>query len=347
MGLRNYLQGLALWIDYGLYILFSPYKFKTFPNKIKRILVVEELLIGDLIVTGPSIRALKHKFNAQIDILVNKDMQEVAESLPYINKVVTDKDKLDKNYDIGIIFHKGSLSTSYSLLKNKVKYRIGCTKVGVLSGKGYFLNKKILPNVKEQHKIDDNLDVIRSIGVETMDKSLELLTDRDSDKKIKNLFKEAKLKKFKVVIHPGANYKKHEWVKERYQKVIDFLDKELKCNIIITGAPKDVPLADFICKNTNAIILDLAGKTTIKEFFSVIKSVNLVISVDTSAMHVAAAFKKPVVTIFGGGFPKVWYPYTEKKIVLNKNNRTDNIKDDDVINAIKVLIKNETKLRMW
>ena len=135
------------------------------------IFVVEELLIGDLIVTGPSIRALKHKFNAQIDILVNKDMQEVAESLPYINKVVTDKDKLDKNYDIGIIFHKGSLSTSYSLLKNKVKYRIGCTKVGVLSGKGYFLNKKILPNVKEQHKIDDNLDVIRSIGVETMDKS--------------------------------------------------------------------------------------------------------------------------------------------------------------------------------
>ena len=338
--MKKILQGMALWLDYISYLVFSPFKFKKFPDKINKILVVEELLIGDLIVTLPTLRALKNKFNAQIDILVNPTMNEVAQSLPYANKVISDKESLE-NYDLGVILHKGSLETSKVLLK-KAKYRIGCTKVGLLSPKGHFLNKKIRPNLKEQHKIEDNLDVVRSINVDTTDKTLGLVIDSKLDSKVKELFKENKLAKLKVVIHPGANYKSHEWPKERYKEIIEYLSKNYNASIIITGSKKGEELSNYICSQTKINILNLAGKTTIKEFFAIIKNSNLVISVDTSASHVAAAFNKPIIVIFGDSNSNVWYPYTERRIVLHKGNSTENISIENVINSIDKILKNET-----
>ena len=169
--IRDISRKYALWVDYIFYLIFSPFKFKKFPINIKKILVVEDLSIGDILVVVPTLRALKAKFGAQIDIKVSPNMKEVAESLPYVNKIITNFD-IDKDYDLGIILHSGSFKNSYNLLRNKVKYRIGCTKVGVLTPKGFFLNKKIMPNTKEQHKIEDNLDVIRPIKVDTQNKSL-------------------------------------------------------------------------------------------------------------------------------------------------------------------------------
>ena len=335
----NILRNSALWLDYLAYLIFNPFKFKKFPRSIKKILVVEDLLIGDLLVIVPVLRALKSKFDAQIDILVNPKMIDVAESLPYITNVVTSNNNLDKGYDLGIILHSGTFKSSLALLRNKIKYRIGCTKVGVLTSKGYFLNKKIKPNTKEQHKIEDNIDVIRSIGVDTKSKQLEIITDKEANKKIIGLFKKNKLKKFKVVIHPGANYKSHEWIPSRHKKVIEYLVSNYSASIIITGSNKDISLADSICGQINVPILNLCGKTNIKEFFSVIKNSDFIISVDTSAMHVAAAFKKPIIAIFGKGYPKMWYPYTEKKVVLFKGYNTSNIKEMDVINAIDKLLK--------
>ncbi|MBS3150039.1 glycosyltransferase family 9 protein [Candidatus Woesearchaeota archaeon] len=336
--IRDISRKYALWVDYIFYLIFSPFKFKKFPINIKKILVVEDLSIGDILVVVPTLRALKAKFGAQIDIKVSPNMKEVAESLPYVNKIITNFD-IDKDYDLGIILHSGSFKNSYNLLRNKVKYRIGCTKVGVLTPKGFFLNKKIMPNTKEQHKIEDNLDVIRPIKVDTQNKSLEIITDKEIDKKIISLFKQNKLNKFKVVIHPGANYKSHEWVPERYIKVIQFLIDNYDASIIITGSNKDKNILEYILKQFNNPILDLCGKTNIKEFFSIIKNSDLVISVDTSAMHIAAAFNKPIIAIFGDGYPKMWYPYTENKVILFKDYSTKNIYEEDVIEAIQKLIK--------
>ena len=90
----------------------------------------------------------------------------------------------------------------------------------------------------------------------------------------------------------------------------------------------------------------------IKQFFSIIKNSSLVISVDTSAMHIAAAFNKKIIALFGSGNPKIWYPYVNNRIVIYKNNVCttcmknycnknmecmDSIAVEDVINAFEKL----------
>lgn len=333
------IQSITLWADFIIYILFSPFKFKKFPIKVQKILVVEERLIGDLIVIIPVLRALKFKYKADIHLLINPKMADIAVNLPYVDEIKTSKRSIEKDYDLGIILHKGSFSTSFVLLRNNVKYRVGCTKEGVFTAKGFFLNKKTFPNTKEQHKIEDNLDVIRSIGIDTQNKSLQLKTNEKSEQKILKLFKDKKIKGLKVVIHPGANFKSHEWINERYIPVIDYLYKKYAASIILTGSEKDKKITQSIVTNSNVPILDLSGSTTISEFFSVINNADLVISVDTSAMHVAAAFNKPTIAIFGNGHPKIWYPFTKKRVVLFKNYSTKNIMSIDVIKAVENILQ--------
>ena len=351
--LENKIKEFFLWLDYIIYLLFSVTKFKKFPKNINKILVVELLLIGDLINITPVIKALKKKFpTAKIDILVLEKMKNVLSGNPNTNKTLiyennflklTEKIKKN-NYDLGVILHPGSLKISLALLFANVKYRIGCTKVGILSGKGFFLNKKIIPNAKIQHKIEDNLDVVRSIKANLNDdeKKLEIYTTKDADKKIDALFKKNKISKkdFKVVVHAAANYKSHEWLPERFAHITDYLIKKYKAKVIFSGSNLDINLNDKIIKLMKYKALNLAG-TTIKEFFSLIKKSDLVISVDTSAMHVAAAFNKEVIALFELelGYPKIWYPYTNKRHLIFKGKSMRDIKEEDVIKVIDNISK--------
>ncbi|MBI2672921.1 glycosyltransferase family 9 protein [Candidatus Woesearchaeota archaeon] len=326
--LDDKIRNSALWIDYILYLLLNPFKFKQFPKEVRRILVVELLEIGDLIVATPVIRTLKENYpNSEIDVLVLPSMTDVISGNKNISEIISYDNNLisklkQKDYDLGIILHPGSFKISLALFNGKVKYRIGCVKAGTFYGKGFFLNKKIRPNTKIQHKVEDNLDVIRSI-VKTIIKKPEIFTD----KLVKN--------KNYVVIHPGAKFITHNWISERFAEVADYIANKYKKTIVFTGSKKD----DALIKNIQGLMknksINSVG-TTIKQFFAIIKNADLVLSVDTGAMHVAATFNKPVIALFGAGIPDVWYPYTEKRTVI--------FKDDVCVSCLKAKCTNKINM---
>jgi len=326
------LQTLVWYLDYTIYLLFSPYKFKKIPKTIKNILIIELIYIGDLIAITPTIKALKQKFpESNINLMTLKEMEPVLSGNPKISKIISykkedfqDKKKIINNlknkYDLAIILHPnpkiGAKKISKIIKKAKIPFRIGCTKVGLREGKGKYLHRKTKPTIKLKHKIDDNLDVIKTLKIKPEEKKLELYTLKEIDKKIKN--KLPKNKKKNLVIHPIPNHKTHEWIPRKFAEIADTLDKEF--NIIFTGSKKDKSKIKKIKSLMKTKSIDLSG-TSIKEFFSIIKLSDAVISVDTSAMHIAAAFDKPILALFGAGNPKIWKPYTEKAEIIYNNNK--------------------------
>src|SRR3989344_2649539 len=77
----NFIRIFMLFLDYYIYVVLSPFKFtKIKEDKIKNILVIELLKIGDLIVTTPVITALKEKYpSSKIYFLVDKGYKQVLE----------------------------------------------------------------------------------------------------------------------------------------------------------------------------------------------------------------------------------------------------------------------------
>lgn len=370
---------LRILVWYGDYALFKTIKIftgtKKLPKNIKNILVIEFLYIGDVIAITPTIRALKQNFsNPNIDVMLRSSMVDVLTGNPSINKILTyDKQDFKKRffsivneikgeYDLAILLHPGvdigNYKVSKLLKKAQISFRIGCTKVGFLEGRGFFLHRKTKPTFRLKHKIDDDLDVVKTIGIYTVDKHLELYTTKNSEQYIDELLKKENItmKNFTIIIHAAPQHRTHKWTIERFANVTDELIKKYDAKIIFTGLQKDEEYNQKIIDLMENKAVNLAGKINIKQFFAIIKRANLVISVDTSAMHIAAAFNRPVISLFGAGNPKIWRPYCEKSIVIFKEkesctscmkhkckkgyNCMKAITEKDVLNAAKELINN-------
>jgi len=207
-----------MFVNYLDYYLFKLTHFPKRLPEINKIIVIELKYMGDIIVTTPVYSAIKKKFpSAKIDVAVPNGMEDVL----YGNKKIS------------------------KLLKQKAKYRIGCTRVGVLEPKGYYLNRKTRPS-KWQHKVFDNLDVLKTIGIEVTDPKLELYINPEAKKSIQNkLTREGVKNKDKMlIIHAPPQHKTHQWLPERFAELANILSKDYK--IIFTGAKKDVPIVNNI-----------------------------------------------------------------------------------------------------
>jgi lipopolysaccharide heptosyltransferase II len=304
----------------------NPFKWKRFPNVIRRILIVETLKIGDLLVATPVFRAVKkHWKNAEVDVLVapacaellqiNTDVHEI---IPYTDFNTLRKIIKGKKYDLAILLHEGSFSLSWLLFRAGITYRVGGTKTGIRYGKGFFLHKKIQPNNRWQHKIEDNLDVARAIGADTKNKRIELPVDPAAKRKI-----QAQLKKYgeKIFgIHAPSQHQSQQWIPERFAAVADRLVENYHCSIVFTGIKNEREYIETIIKQTthkNSMI-NYAGKTTMQEFIALIDSLKLLISIDTGAIHIASARNVPTVALFGPTIPTFWGPSHERKRIIWK-----------------------------
>lgn len=324
--LEDKARDLAMLIDYALYSICNPFKFKQFPKGVARILVVELLKIGDVLVATPTIRALKERYkNAQVDALILPETKELLKNNQNLNNIITYttykkvKEEIKKrNYDLAILLHPGSLKISWLLFSTGVKYRIGCTKSGLRYGKGFFLNKKIKPNNIWQHKIKDNLDVVKAIGIDTLNKNIEMPIELKAKKMIKQLGK--KWSKKVIGIHASSQHRSQRWIPERFAEVADILAKKRKCNIIFTGTKEEIPYINKIISMTKQKekMVNLAGKTNMQEYVALIERLNLLISVDTGAIHLASAVKTPTLTLFGPTIPTFWGPSYKKSKVIWK-----------------------------
>ena len=329
---KDFLRNSLWLLDYCLdYIYMFPFKFKGFKTP-KRILIIELKFIGDMIVTTPTIKALKQKFpEAKIDILVPESMKDVLYGNPHLNEILQFDYNFKKwtrelrgKYDLAVILHNGTFRVSKMLFKARIPFRIGCTKVGLLENKGLFLHRKTLPTYKIKHKVDDNLDVVKTIGVYPNTKYLELYCD----KKVESSMKKKLPKKYFVIHNTSRHAQNREWIPERFAETVDILNNEYKTEAIITGMKEDYENNQKIIDLCKTKIHNISG-TTMKEFFAIVKNAQFVISIDTSTMHVAAGFNVPVVALFGAGTPRIWHPYSNNhRVVFKTEAHTSCMKSD-------------------
>ena len=341
--------------DYYLYKTRNLFSKEPSLSNVKNILVIELKRIGDILVTTPTLRALKKNFpQADIDIVVLPGMEEVLYGNKDIHNVFAwDRDKIKENYptylqqikdkyDLAVILHNGTYEVSKLLKEANIPYRIGCTRVGFREPKGYFLTKQLLPDRKLKHKIDDNLDVLKLININGVeDKTPEAYTTKEAELSIKNVLKKNKVtnQDFIIVLHT-VSWTHPTWFKERFAELSDKLIEKNKAKVIFVGTEKEKQFIQEISSLMKEKSFDFSGKTSIQELFALIKRANLVIGIDSASTNIAAAFKTPVVALFGAGDKTIWHPYSENSISIQK---------DEVCTACmksECKYKNERKFRV-
>lgn len=109
-----------------------------------------------------------------------------------------------------------------------------------------------------------------------------------------------------IVLCPGAEYgPAKRWPARHYAALAALCANEWpEAAIVLLGSAKERPLATEITALSGQPLLNLCGETRLAEALALVSSASGVVSNDSGLMHVAAAYGRPQVAVFGSSDPR-------------------------------------------
>ena len=296
-----------------------------------RILIIHTAFIGDIVLSTPLIQRLKDMYpNSKIDYLTLPSNKTILSNNPNLNEIlIYDK----KGKDIGI---KGFLRVFKLLKEKKYDYAViphrfirtialaRLAKIPKITGFDVSTGSWLLKEKKhydiKKHEVERLLDLVEYKGPKIPIKIYPSLEDFN---KIEKLLEKKKYEKL-IVIAPGSQRPEKIWPIEKYKELIERLSENKKNLIAITGGNMEKHLS----LNFNNIenIIDLRGEISLLEFSALLSKSNLIISNDSSPVHIGSGFDNPfIIGLFGPGKRCLgFFPWSDKSTVIEDNNFYEN-----------------------
>ncbi len=274
-------------------------------NEIKY-LVVRFSSIGDIVLITPVIRCLKEQVEGAVVHCVTKpEYASILEANPYVDKVhvlKTFKETLnklkDEGFDYLIDLHKSLRSRR---LKSRLKVLdFSFPKLNKEKWQIVNLKKNNLPEV---HIVERYFEAVNLFDVVNDNKGLDFFI-LDTDKVEKRNFLTNSESKYIAFAIGGQ----HQTKQLPVEKIIEIC-KGINLQIVLLGGKNDNVNGEkiaSICENT----INLCGKYNLAQSADILRQSDAVITHDTGLMHIAAAFKKEIISIWGNTIPEFgMYPY--------------------------------------
>jgi ADP-heptose:LPS heptosyltransferase len=305
----------------------------------QKILILRFSSIGDIVLTSPIIRALKTQLeDAEIHFCTKNQFNSILEANPYIDKIHLLENDLN-----GLIKQLQSEQFDHIIdLHNNLRTRI--IKFRLSSSNNSFdklnwqkwliVNFKInkLPNI---HIVDRYYDTVIPLGIKKDSLGLDYFIPEKDEVEI-DWLPETHRKGY-VAFAIGGQLNTKKLPVERMIELCDKINKPM----IVLGGKEDIEvgerLEDFFNREhevedlkealealgKKAIIFNACGKFNLNQSASILKGASHVFSHDTGLMHIAAAFKKNIFSIWGNTIPEFgMYPYQTKFTIL-ENKKID------------------------
>jgi ADP-heptose:LPS heptosyltransferase len=113
-----------------------------------------------------------------------------------------------------------------------------------------------------------------------------------------------------IGVHASAGRLVKQWAPSAFAAAAAALARRHGAGVVLTGSVEDRPVVDALKAGLppDVIVLDLTGQLDLVQLAAVLQHLQLVLSVDTGPMHLAAAVGTPVVGVFGPSDPARWGP---------------------------------------
>jgi len=271
-----------------------------------RILVIAPQFVGDSILAIPFLRELKkHVGRVEIDVVSKNAGCLIYKNCPYVSKVYDIKKlnilELRKNKYSKAYVLKRSLSAALLALKLGIKDTIG------FDGqfRSLFIKNVVKYNKNEpKHELEHFMDVLRADYIEINSTKLEYYVNNEDVETIKSYFGDKK----KALIVACSSTPVKNWDTKKFAQIVDFLN-ENGYEAYFAGLEKEKAYCDeIISYSQTKYAKNLCGKLSFEEITALVSQMDLVFGVDSGFCHMAAAFGKKVVVLFGPTSVLQWEP---------------------------------------
>jgi ADP-heptose:LPS heptosyltransferase len=302
----------------------------------ERILLVRLDNLGDVLVTSPAFRAVRASCpTAALTLLaspvgaqagrLNPDIDDViVYEAPWMDpwsRLAQDLEREQRvldalregRFDAAIIFtsfRQSSLPAAYLCYLAGIPLRLAAS----IDGPGSLLTTRHRHPERMMHEVERGLDLVATVGFTTSSRDLVLRVP-DSARTQLRASLPAMLGATPgsgplVVVHPGCSMPARTYSWERFAEVCDRLVARLDANVVLTGAEGETDLVRRVRDRMDEEVAVAAGTLSFPNFCALIEAADLVITNNTGPMHIAAAVKTPVISLFAlTNPPEQWGPW--------------------------------------
>jgi ADP-heptose:LPS heptosyltransferase len=273
-----------------------------------KFLIIRFSSIGDIVLTTPVVRCLKKQLpDAEVHYLTRSEFVQVLAANPYIDKIHSVTGSLNEvipalrheNYDHVIDLHHNlrSLRIKRALRRPSRSFY----KLNVEKWLRTALKIDVLP---DSHIVDRYMDTIQSFGVRNDGAGLDHFIPSEA------ILHESDIPTAHWAGYVALVIGAAHGTKQLPEHKLRELCKEIPLPIILLGGSAEKEKGDRIALEDPVRIYNACGKFTLQESADLVRRARLVVSHDTGLMHIAAAFKKPIISIWGNTIPRFgMYPY--------------------------------------
>ncbi|SFB78616.1 glycosyltransferase family 9 protein [Pseudoalteromonas denitrificans] len=278
--------------------------------------------IGDVCHAVSAVQAIqRHNSKARITWVLGKVEAMLLADLPDVKFVIFDKkqgkaayNKLKeefkgKKFDV-LLHMQVALRANIAAAYIPAKIKMGFDWSRCKEGHAIFTNKRI-SSQSEPHVLEGFQGFAKAIGVPHYKPSWQMpYTENDL------VFANTQLDSFGIkdkkvfVISAAASKKERNWLPERYAALAKHAH-EKGFKVVLTGGPVDMEreLACDIQRFCDFKLLNLVGKTNLKQLLCILKCADLVLAPDTGPAHMAVTMNTPVIGLYAHSNPKRTGPY--------------------------------------
>jgi len=289
---------------------------------IKRILVRGPNWLGDAVMCEPALRGLRGLFpDAQVTLLVKPAVADLFVGHPAVTRLLTydikgrhagfsgkwalAKQLRRQGFDLAVLFQNAFEAAFLTFLA-----RVPCRYGYATDGRSLLLSDPVaVPDPRMLlHQVRYYWDLLKPLGLMGDPPVPELVVLPEEEQAMVGRCAQGGLTPTDIVIgiNPGSTYgDAKRWLPERFAEVTERLCRTIhtspgqQVSVVIFGAKGEEHLGQDIAARLSSPSLVLSGATTIRELMAVVKRCSLLLTNDTGPMHIASAFKVPVVAVFG------------------------------------------------
>lgn len=262
-----------------------------------KILIIRFSSIGDIVLTSPVVRCLKQQLSScELHYLTKVHFQQILEANPAISKIYAiEKDVKEvipalkaEKYDVIIDLHNNIRSRQISAALKTKTYRYDKQRIK------RFLLTQFKINLLNNHVVDRYFTAVTPLHVINDGKGLDyFIPEKDNVTMQQMPF--THLAGYCVIV-VGAKH----FTKQIPMVKLEELCSKIKIPILLMGGPDDVYMGLQLENMYPFKISSACGRYNINQAAAVIKRAKYVITPDTGMMHIAAAFNKRIISIWGG-----------------------------------------------
>ena len=298
----------------------------------RNILVRMPNWLGDLVMATPILKDLRHHCpEAKITVCCQGALGAVIQEDPNIDSLLNFKrskgrlsrqntglliDSLKKGqYDLGILL-TNSFSSAWMFYRGNVLNRLGYAD----HWRTFLLDYPIpFPKARNsQHLVTTYKMLLSPLGIPVSDSSPALYLTESEKRMAADQLKDRGVASDHILvgINPGAAYGSAKcWLPDRFKNVVRQLIEDSRIRVVFFGDSSGASLVNEICKDLPDTVINLAGKTSVRELMAFIHRCHIFLTNDSGPMHMASALGIPLLALFGSTDDTTTGPYSGGQII--------------------------------